>query len=435
MAIPTLNPSDVFGASERGLAARNVNLLRGQEQEDRRNALAAQQQAASQQQIINRLIAESTNPTTGEVDRARLSIGLANAGQGGAIFGAQENVDKRAASVADIGKTRAETGEIVQNTSDKERAAKHDQLTKLLNFVAGAETPEGYDTQYAIASQMMQPGQLESLGFTPTFEPGKVRAARLALQSEKDRLDLEEQLRRSDIDKGTLGVRRGELDVNRGQLGLNKAEFEFKRQQAALDREDARKASEEALAAARNTSGLTPEQKRDRDVKFPKAQLAYKSATQDIDSIIADLRTLSGHSGLAGISGGIEGRTPSFTASSTAAQALYDKILAKGQFRALQQMREASPTGGALGNVSDTEGAMLRASFGALNQAQSDESLEQAMEDVITDLTNARNNLTEAYDLDYPGKRAPQAAPAGARAGGGEGDVLAEADAILKRGQ
>jgi hypothetical protein len=223
MAIPTLNPSDVFGAAERGLTARNVNLLRGQEQEDRRNTLAAQQQAAAQQQVINRLIAENTDPTTGEVDRARLSIGLANAGQGGAIFGAQENVDKRAAAVAGLGKTRAETGEIVQNTSDKERAAKYDQITKLLNFVAGAETPEGYATQYAIASQMMQPGQLEQMGFTPTFEPDKVRAARLSLQSEKDRLEREEQLRRFSIDKGTLGVRQGELGVSRGRLAFDKA--------------------------------------------------------------------------------------------------------------------------------------------------------------------------------------------------------------------
>lgn len=223
MAIPTLNASDVFGASERGLTARNVNLLRGQEQEDRRNTLAAQQQAAAQQQVINRLIAESTDPTTGEVDRAKLSIGLANAGQGGAIFGAQENVDKRAEAVAGLGKTRAETDKIVQETSDKERAAKYDQITKLLSFVAGAETPEGYATQYAIASQMMQPGQLEQMGFTPTFEPGKVRAARLSLQSEKDRLEREEQLRRFSIDKGTLGVRQGELGVSRGRLAFDQA--------------------------------------------------------------------------------------------------------------------------------------------------------------------------------------------------------------------
>lgn len=133
MAIPTLNPSDVFGASERGLAARNVNLLRGQEQEDRRNTLAAQQQAAAQQQVINRLIAESTDPTTGEVDRARLSIGLANAGQGGAIFGAQENVDKNAAAVANIGKTRADTLAKTFETSQKNRDYYNRAMAELAN--------------------------------------------------------------------------------------------------------------------------------------------------------------------------------------------------------------------------------------------------------------------------------------------------------------
>ena len=417
MAIPTLNPVDVFGASERGLTARNVNLLRGQEQEDRRNALAAQQQAAAQQQVINRLIAESTDPTTGEVDRAKLSIGLANAGQGGAIFGAQENVDKRAAAVAGIGKTRAETGEIVQDTSDKERAAKYDQITKLLSFVAGAETPEGYATQYAIASQMMQPGQLEQMGFTPTFEPDKVRAARQSLQSEKDRLEREEQLRQYGIDRGKLAVDQGTLGVRQGELGIRQGELGVNQGKLQLDRDKFRAETDAALAAARDTSGLTPEQQRERTAKFPKAQLAYKSATQDIDSIIEDLRKLSASEGLASITGGIEGRTPSIRAKATAAQALYDKILAKGQFRALQQMREASPTGGALGNVSDTEGAMLRASFGALNQAQSDESLRSSIGDVIADLERSKSNITEAYDLDYPGARPaspPKDTPKGA---------------------
>lgn len=46
-------------------------------------------------------------------------------------------------------------------------------------------------------------------------------------------------------------------------------------------------------------------------------------------------------------------------------------------FESLQAMRESSPTGGALGNVSDTELALLTAAFGSLAQRQSPARLRQ----------------------------------------------------------
>jgi hypothetical protein len=52
---------------------------------------------------------------------------------------------------------------------------------------------------------------------------------------------------------------------------------------------------------------------------------------------------------------------------------LLKTVKANAGFDKLQAMREASPTGGALGNVSDNEGARLEAAIGNLEQAQSTE--------------------------------------------------------------
>lgn len=57
-------------------------------------------------------------------------------------------------------------------------------------------------------------------------------------------------------------------------------------------------------------------------------------------------------------------------------------IQASVAFDALQAMREASPTGGALGAVSDTEMGLLRSAMGALSQDSSPELLRQSLDDI-----------------------------------------------------
>jgi hypothetical protein len=57
-------------------------------------------------------------------------------------------------------------------------------------------------------------------------------------------------------------------------------------------------------------------------------------------------------------------------------------IKANLSFEALKQMRAASPTGGALGNVSNEELALLAASAGALDVSQGEEQLDRSLNDI-----------------------------------------------------
>lgn len=176
------------------------------------------------------------------------------------------------------------------------------------------------------------------------------------------------------------------------------------------------RAATDRLAFDREKMGaggeIDAKEKSKREAAYPKVSGAYRAATHEIDSLITDIESLRKHSGLSGITGLVAGRTPNVTGPARQAQAILDRVLAKGQFRGLQAMREASPTGGALGNISDKEGAALRAAFGALNQTQDTKDFKTALENVLSDLKFSKGNIDQTYadTYAYKGGNTPSAA-------------------------
>ena len=169
---------------------------------------------------------------------------------------------------------------------------------------------------------------------------------------------------------------------------------------------------------------LTPKERQVREAKFPQATSALKAFDNTATTLIKDLETLANHPGLPSITGIAAGRLPGLTAQGREAQALYDKIMARGGFQELQNMRQASPTGGALGNVSNAEGQRLQAAFAALDRTQDAPSVRKAIRDAITQTQAAKQNLREAYDLTYEYKQRGGATPAAAPAAAPNIDAL-----------
>jgi hypothetical protein len=161
------------------------------------------------------------------------------------------------------------------------------------------------------------------------------------------------------------------------------------------------RAKEAKDAAAATAEVIDPKIKAKRETLFPKAQMSVLRVERDVDTQIARVQQLKNHPGLAGITGGIQGRIPSFSADSTAAQALFDTILANGTLSSLTELRAASETGGALGNVSNQDTTLLQNSVGALNQAQGVKSFRQALDDYIRDLEFTKQNARSAFDETY----------------------------------
>src|SRR5574343_239080 len=157
---------------------------------------------------------------------------------------------------------------------------------------------------------------------------------------------------------------------------------------------------------------LSKKELQSREAAFPKATTAIKSFEADADELISDLERLKNHPGLSNITGVIAGRTPSLTAQGRAAQALYDKIIAKGGFQSLQDVRNASPTGGALGAVSNQEGQQLKSAFSEIDQKMDAPDVRGAIDRTIQKVQGSKNRVREGYDLTYE-YRAPAAPAAG----------------------
>lgn len=161
---------------------------------------------------------------------------------------------------------------------------------------------------------------------------------------------------------------------------------------------------------------LTPKERQQREAKFPQATSAVKTFENTSNTLIKDLETLAKHPGLNSITGIAAGRLPGITSAGREAEALFDKIMARGGFQELHNMRQASPTGGALGNVSNQEGAQLRQAFAALDRRQDAASVRKAIADAVNQIRTSQQTIKDAYDLTYEYKQGGGAAPAAAPA-------------------
>jgi hypothetical protein len=172
------------------------------------------------------------------------------------------------------------------------------------------------------------------------------------------------------------------------------------------------------MTPAASMEGLAPKEIQKREAAYPQATAAVKTVESSTDGLIQNLQALRDHPGLNQITGIAAGRLPAITAEGRAAQALYDQVVAKGGFQVLQDMRNASKTGGALGNISDKEGSQLKSAFAAIDRKQNAGDVRKAIDEAISNAEAVKSRYREAYDMtyDYKAGNAPSAAPAAAPA-------------------
>lgn len=176
--------------------------------------------------------------------------------------------------------------------------------------------------------------------------------------------------------------------------------------------------------------GLSKKDLQKREEKYPVATQAVETFEAKTDQLEKDLLALKDHPGLSSITGLLAGRAPAVTKEGRAAQALYDKIVARGGFKELQDMRAASPTGGALGNVSNQEGTQLRQSFAAIDRRQDASDVQSAITEAINDLQGSKARVRDAYNLTYEYKvgKAPKAPGTPPKAPGAGGNTVTTPD-------
>ena len=162
----------------------------------------------------------------------------------------------------------------------------------------------------------------------------------------------------------------------------------------------------EGLTPAKAIEGLTPQMRQNLEKSYPQATSSLKSYLSKSALFIKDLENLRDSEGLDSVTGFVAGRSPGLTDAGRAAVSLYNKIVAKGGFQQLQDMRDMSKTGGALGNTSNRDISLLIEAFAAIDRKQSAKDVRKAINSAIDELKGSQGRVKDAYDLTYEYKKA-----------------------------
>lgn len=150
------------------------------------------------------------------------------------------------------------------------------------------------------------------------------------------------------------------------------------------------------------------------------AYTAMEAAVAKYDDTIARAKRLLRNPALDSIVGNVQGNIPETVlslSSQNAANALsdYNELLAVAGFQELQAMRDASPTGGALGQVSDSENKLLQQSAFAASRTQDEAKFRASLRNYIKRLEDSKRRVEGAYERTFGNRFASQrGAPASA---------------------
>ena len=155
-----------------------------------------------------------------------------------------------------------------------------------------------------------------------------------------------------------------------------------------------------------------------RTKEFNQAATVYSGSVAQMDRLASEANKLLQHPGLDRIFG-LVGAVPDMPGSDAAtARAILDTLKSQVGFNVLQEMRNNSKTGGALGNVSDKEVGFLQTNLAPLGNLQSPEAAKEALQQIIAYAEAAKGRFRDAFERMDTGSKPQQQGntpPAGAK--------------------
>ena len=147
---------------------------------------------------------------------------------------------------------------------------------------------------------------------------------------------------------------------------------------------------------------VTPKERQKLLLEQPQAQVSATTQMQNLDRFMAGAAELEKHPGLESITGKV-GQFSTFDVSeeARAARGLQNTVIKQSATRALQDMREASKTGGAVGAVSQGEWPILEQQIAALDGAQDAAQYRTALQNLQLQLKTSRDRIQNAYEATY----------------------------------
>jgi hypothetical protein len=147
---------------------------------------------------------------------------------------------------------------------------------------------------------------------------------------------------------------------------------------------------------------VTPKERQVLMVAQPQQNVAAQSALQNMERLINVATELKDHPGLNSIVGkGNQYSIFDMTDNATNARALQSTLVKQSAVNALQAMRDASKTGGAVGAVSEKEWPILEQQLAALDGAQTTTAYKAALTNLNNQLTTSSKRVRSAYEQTY----------------------------------
>lgn len=249
-------------------------------------------------------------------------------------------------------------------------------------------SPEALQIMYSNA--LSQLPQEVSSKLPQQYEPGACRRAMLEAVTIKDQIDqvlkeaqLKQKQEQAEVVSADRAAARGVTE--RGQdIQLQIA------QEAEAGRAAGREAKQTQIEA-KQTQAL-----KEKEVRV-------NASVSQLDRLAKTAQELKTHPGLSGAVGFQLGAAfiPGTAAADFAAS--LETLASQIAFRVLQTMREASKTGGALGQVSEVEIGLLRNNLAALGRSQSELQFKQSLDKIISFVEGAKTSLRSGLQQDAGG--------------------------------
>lgn len=350
-----------------------ANLL-GIQHAQRKNELAELEYQRKTQQ--RQAFQQAYDPVTGEFDEGKLRAAFAASGDPTQYLKYQET---------QLGLEDART------TREKnELALMQQKLQTVANVMSSATDQASWDRGLTRLKSM----GMETGNISPTFDPAQrdqlANEAMTALQRMKYELDVRKtQATEERAAAATAGKMGTTVYTGNQPLPFNIPKGDM-------------------LADPSNpAAGVKPIPGSERDVKEKgrqtKATQALRRHQENTDRAVRVLTDVLGRidAATAGAGGVLLSKIPGTGARDL--QRDLETALAIIGFGELQAMRDASPTGGALGQVSEMENRLLQAVLGALQQDQSPDQLKRNIERAIMELQSGKQRLEQGYTTEFGG--------------------------------
>jgi hypothetical protein len=168
----------------------------------------------------------------------------------------------------------------------------------------------------------------------------------------------------------------------------------------------------QAVSAPSGNGPMQGEKAVDRREAYNADYTQLQGAKSGLDRLAQAATEALNAPGLKGVTG-MRGMLPDVPGSDAAnARAKLETLKSQVAFGVLQDMRNASKTGGALGSVSDAEGRRLESNLAALANSQSEEQMRQSLQKIVEYANSAKGRMEGAFSLKYG--NGPTSVPTGA---------------------